>query len=654
MVYNIIGGEFVKINDVERITGLTQKAIRLYESKGLVNIARDENGYRNYSDEDIEILKKIKLFRSVGISIADIKLYIFGVMNLDEMMDKRKSEILKESGINSKNYGICESLSNGMDIGELKAVEILTENEEITSQKLGSLAIGIDIGTTTISAVVYDIDNKAQLEAYTIPHHSYVRSDTYSEQSTSVVMDKAEKLLYHILKCYTNIISIGLSGQMHGIVYIDADGNPISNLINWQDKRADESIDNEKTTCDLIRLITGERIATGYGIATHYYNMRNGSVPKGAAGFCSIMDLFGMKICGLKKAITHTSIAASFGLFDIRKGEFLSDKLSLLGIDELFLPSVTAKSQMIGTCRGIPVAVALGDNQASFLGSVCNHQGSALVNIGTGSQISAVSEYREHTLDIEIRPFIEGKYLACGSALCGGYAYSMVEAFFRNYMVSAGMQDVSQYKIINQLALDAYENGEKGLDVDVSFLGKRSDPVKRGAIKMIDRENFTPSALVLGVLRGICNELYELYEGFEEKKTNIVVSGGGVKKNKALQKLIAERFGVSVFVNAIHEEAATGAALFSAFVALKVSDEELPTVMERIGEAYLGIDESVKIIEKRFVNIEKILVTRGAEPAVLYDLKTKDKYECQSKKTKVVSTVGAGDCYGAVFLVNYL
>jgi DNA-binding transcriptional MerR regulator len=87
MVYNIVGGEFVKINDVERITGLTQKAIRLYESKGLVNIARDENGYRNYSDEDIEGLNKIKLFRSVGVSIADIKLYIFGVTKLEEMLD---------------------------------------------------------------------------------------------------------------------------------------------------------------------------------------------------------------------------------------------------------------------------------------------------------------------------------------------------------------------------------------------------------------------------------------------------------------------------------------------------------------------------------------------------------------------------------------
>ena len=560
----------MKINDVERITGLTQKAIRLYESKGLVNIARDENGYRNYSDEDIEDLNKIKLFRSVGVSIADIKLYIFGVTKLEEMLDKRKSEILKESGINSENYRICEDLSKGMGADELKNVGILTENEEVPSENHGALSIGIDIGTTTISAIVYDIDHKEQLEAYTIPHHSYVRSDIYSEQSVSIIMEKAEKLLSHILKCYTNIISIGLSGQMHGIVYIDAVGNPVSNLINWQDKRADQPIAKGNTTCDLIKLITGENISTGYGIATHYYNMQNGMVPEKSVGFCSIMDLFGMKICGLQKAITHASVAASFGLFDVEKGEFLFEKLSLLGIHAHLLPSVTAESKIIGTCKGIPVAVALGDNQASFLGSVNNHQDSLLVNIGTGSQISAVSAGFEPTSDIEIRPFIEGKYLACGSALCGGFAYSMVEAFFRNYMVSAGMQDTSQYKIINQLALEAYENGEKGLDVDVSFFGKRSDPTRRGSIKNIDRQNFTPSALVLGVLRGMCNELYELYEGFEEKKTNIVASGGGVRQNEVLKRLIADRFGASVSVNATNEEAATGAALFAAFVVGKV------------------------------------------------------------------------------------
>ena len=63
----------MKINEVERITGLTQKAIRLYESQGLVKISRDENGYRNYSEEDVRLFQNIKVFRSLGVSVSDIK-----------------------------------------------------------------------------------------------------------------------------------------------------------------------------------------------------------------------------------------------------------------------------------------------------------------------------------------------------------------------------------------------------------------------------------------------------------------------------------------------------------------------------------------------------------------------------------------------------
>ncbi|MBO5356366.1 MAG: MerR family transcriptional regulator [Clostridia bacterium] len=118
----------MKINDVEKITGLTAKAIRLYESKGLINISREENGYRNYTEKDVKALKEIKLFRSVGISISDIKLYLFGVVSIDELMDKRKAEILKESGKNSELYCICESISTMGMTEELENTESFTEN----------------------------------------------------------------------------------------------------------------------------------------------------------------------------------------------------------------------------------------------------------------------------------------------------------------------------------------------------------------------------------------------------------------------------------------------------------------------------------------------------------------------------------------------
>ena len=560
----------MRINDVQKITGLTKKAIRLYENKGIICISRDENGYRNYSENDIRILKTVRILRSAGISISDIKLYISGVLNLSEVIEKRKAEILKESGKNSESYRICERISDEESLIDYKNTDLFIENDEVDYEEHGDLSVGIDIGTTTVSAVVFDIDNKKQIEAYTVPHNSYVRSDIFCEQSVSVILDKAEKLLYHILNSYSNIISIGLSGQMHGIVYIDKDGNSVSDLINWQDKRADILGSDGVTACDLIKSISGESISTGYGIATHFYNFNNGLVPDNANGFCSVMDLFGMKICGLKKTISHVSVAASFGFFDIESSDFKKEKLSLIGISEDILPCVTDESIMIGKCRGIPVSVAIGDNQASFLGSVKQNEDAVLVNIGTGSQISAVSSFREISGDVELRPFIEGRYLLCGSALCGGFAYSILEQFFRSYISYAGSGDEPQYKLMNKLALEAYENGETGLDVDVSFSGKRKEPNKRGSIQMIDKRNFTPQALILGFLRGMCNELYDLYESLGEKRNNVVVSGGAVRKNDVLKRLIADRFLAAVSVSVVEEEAATGAALFSAFCVGKI------------------------------------------------------------------------------------
>ena len=561
----------MKINDVEKITGLTAKAIRLYESKGLINISREENGYRNYTEKDVKALKEIKLFRRIGIAISDIKLYLFGVVSLEELIEKRKAEILKESGKNSEIYGICESISAKSSLEALENTESFTENEKARNGGYGTPCVGIDIGTTTISALVYDIDNKEQIEAYTLPHSSYTRRGAFSEQDVSIIMEKAKKLLYHILSIYENIVSIGITGQMHGIVYIDENGQAVSNLINWQDKRADQIIKDEKTACDLIYDITKEHISTGYGIATHYYNMLKGLVPKGACGICTIMDLFAMEICGNKKVITHTSLGGSLGMLDVKNSSFKYDKLSFLGIDKELLPQVSDESLIIGKCMGIPVAIPIGDNQASFLGSVSKNEDSMLVNIGTGSQISyATDEYQEVDKELELRPLIEGKYLVCGSALCGGFAYSMVEEFFRSYMVSAGVQEKSQYSVINQLAKQAYENGEEGLLVDAFFCGKRSDPNLRGSIKNIDRHSFTPQALVLGVLKGMCNDLYELYEKVTCKKSHIVASGGAIKRTEILKDIISKRFGATVSANSVDEEASTGAALFSALAVGKI------------------------------------------------------------------------------------
>lgn len=435
------------------------------------------------------------------------------------------------------------------------------------SDRLGgdflAFSIGIDIGTTTLSAAVYDIDSKKLVYSCSAPHGAQICQNVYFEQDVCVILEKAYSLLCNILASYGETVGIGITGQMHGIVYVNDEGEPISNLITWQDKRGDIPLADGKSACQKIEEITGERIATGYGIATHYYNMQAGRVPENAAGFCSIMDLFAMRICKIKRALTHTSVAASFGLFDAKNGVFMNDKLELLGIDVSLLPEVTSKASEVGKYGKIPVYVSIGDNQASFLGAAGEDAHTLVVNIGTGSQVSAISDFCAATGALEIRPFTNGKYLLCGSALCGGHAYSMLESFFRDYMSSAGANAESQYEIINKLALKAYESKNAGLCVDTSFFGKRNDPSVKGAITGIDTANFTPEALVIGVLNGMVNELYELCGAFGIKKARIIASGGAIRKNEVLRALISDKFGMPVSVSETKEEAALGAAIFA-------------------------------------------------------------------------------------------
>ena len=66
------------INDISKELGLTKRAIKFYEEKGLLSVPKDDNGYRNYSQEHIRILKTISVYRKLGIGITDIKKIISG------------------------------------------------------------------------------------------------------------------------------------------------------------------------------------------------------------------------------------------------------------------------------------------------------------------------------------------------------------------------------------------------------------------------------------------------------------------------------------------------------------------------------------------------------------------------------------------------
>lgn len=77
------------IKEVEEKTGLTRSNIRFYENENLIKPLRNErNGYREYSDENIEDIKKIAYLRTLGITIDDIRNIILQKVSLVEVVEK--------------------------------------------------------------------------------------------------------------------------------------------------------------------------------------------------------------------------------------------------------------------------------------------------------------------------------------------------------------------------------------------------------------------------------------------------------------------------------------------------------------------------------------------------------------------------------------
>lgn len=61
------------LNEIIEEVGMTKRAVKYYEEKGLLTVQKDSNGYRNYTDQDVEILKRISVYRKLGIGIKDIQ-----------------------------------------------------------------------------------------------------------------------------------------------------------------------------------------------------------------------------------------------------------------------------------------------------------------------------------------------------------------------------------------------------------------------------------------------------------------------------------------------------------------------------------------------------------------------------------------------------
>jgi len=371
-----------------------------------------------------------------------------------------------------------------------------------------------------------------------------------------------------------------VTGQVHGILYLDPEGKAVSPLYTWQDRRGRLPVPKDLCGSDAadwvgwIEKKTGCIVPAGYGLLTHLINRWQGKVPGSATGLCTILDYVTMELTGRQTPLMDATNAHSWGFFDLEQLVFQEDVLKSLGIDTGFLPPIVPNGTSAGrhSC-GAEVYTALGDNQAGFAGTVENPAESVLINIGTSGQISVYVPGGElEGADIsagwiggvEIRPYPGGGHLLSGASLAGGSAFRLLEALFREICETFGKGDPGQLFDAMTALADSPEDFPYPLAVETCFYGTRENQHAAGSISGITKDNLNSRALIQGFLNGIADELYRFYTALPQRlrreKTGIIGVGNGLRKNPPLRKTVSRSFGLPVFMTDYTEEAAIGAA----------------------------------------------------------------------------------------------
>jgi len=430
--------------------------------------------------------------------------------------------------------------------------------------------VSLDIGTTKICAIAVDAGTGEVLEVLSEANAFMPSGNSHERiQDADRILEISKGLCGELIRKYSPVSCIGITGQMHGILYTSRSGKAISPLYTWQDQSGDLPYRDQLSFAEYLSENSPYRMASGFGLTTCFYHKRTGQISPGSYKICNIQDYVAMRMTGKTQPVTHVSNAAGLGLFDLTRGDFDRDIIMRFGINTDLLPEVTSRSVVVGeTIEGIPVCVAIGDNQASFLGSAGVDRDTMLVNIGTGSQVSVISDDYEVSSDqcLEVRPYLDGMNLVTGAPLCGGRAYALLENFFREVARMVGVEIESAYPYMDDLLSRTSPTGDP-LIVSTRFSGTRADPRERGRIENIGLDNFTPEAMMRGFMDGMAQELYDLarpvLSGGSFRLRNLVAAGNGVRKNPAMKSILSGKFGLPVKTPLHKEEAAFGAALFA-------------------------------------------------------------------------------------------
>ncbi|WP_211344426.1 gluconokinase [Paenibacillus lentus] len=468
-----------------------------------------------------------------------------------------------------------------------------------------SYMIGIDIGTTSTKAVLFEENGKiiaSANEGYPL----YTPTTDVAEQDPEEIFEAVISTVKQVMRksgadpeC---VILVSFSAAMHSVIPVDQDGKPIMRCLTWADNRSVEwanRLKNELNGHD-IYLRTGTPIHPMSPL-TKLMWLRH-DIPENfskAHKFISIKEFVFHKL--FQQYIVDYSIASATGLFNLQQLDWDSEALTLTGItpdqlSELVPTTHTIQglneryAQEMGLLPSTPFVIGASDGVLSNLGVDAIDPGVVAVTIGTSGAIRTVVD--QPVFDPKGRIFcyaLTDKHWVIGGPVNnGGVIFRWVrDQFAASEVETANRLGISPYDVLTRIA-ERVNPGSDGLLFHPFLSGERAplwNSDARGSFFGLTL-NHQKEHMIRAVLEGVIYNLYTVLLAMEEQigQPHKIQATGGFARSPLWRQMMADIFDQKVIIPESIESSCLGAAILGLYALGKIDSFEV--VKKMIGETY--------------------------------------------------------------------
>lgn len=474
-----------------------------------------------------------------------------------------------------------------------------------------AVILGIDVGTSSIKAMLMDTEKgvmaiKAREYEVDIPQKGYAEQNPQLWWSSLVEILSALKEKHKNI--YEAIAAVGYSGQMHGLVLVGENGNPVRPAIIWLDQRTEKQLEYIESviTEDEMGKVFCNRVSSGFAFPSLLWVKER--EPEIFAKVKSILcpkDYLRLKMTGEIGA--EVVDASSTGIFSTAKRDWAWEIIDKFGLPKEIFPCVFESGDIAGkvsgSCAketglpvGIPVIFGTGDQPAQSIGNGVISDGKIISNIGTGGQISAFIPSPIYDAHLRTNTFchaIRDSYTIFGAALCSGMSLNWV----KNKVLH-----IDDYETVNEMAASV-QPGAENLIYLPYLSGERTphmNPNAKGVFFGMTLRH-EQGHFLRAVMEGVTYSLKDSLEIIKELGVDapeIIASGGGSASDQWLQ-IQADIFEKPVTASRVKEQACMGSCILAANAIGALSS------LEEGCERFVLLDDRVFYPDRRHVDIYK-------------------------------------------------